>query len=149
MKETRYRGWTIDTKREAKGYYCQVEGKYYIILDDAEYDNCTPVNENYQPAIGGFIEVDPETVGQFIGIRDKNNKKIYGAVGKKGGDVVDFDNSDIGGEKYRGEIVWCDDQTLGNLEWGLWTKKGYLHTDFLGSIEVIGTVAKNPELLKG
>lgn len=71
---------------------------------------------------------------QFIGIMDCNKRKVYS------GDRVIFDNSDIGGERVEGEVIWCDDQTLGCLGWGLWTDKGYMHTDFLGHIEVIGNI---------
>lgn len=78
---------------------------------------------------------------QYTGLRDKNGKEIYE------GDVIILDNSDIGGEKIIGEIIWCDDQTLGCLGFGLWTKKGYLHTNLLGHIEVIGNIYENRELL--
>lgn len=88
------------------------------------------------------IEVIPETVGQYTGLKDKRGKEIYE------GDIIIFDNSDIGGKKYQGEVVWCDDQTLSRLEWGIWTKTGYLPTDFLGKLEVIGNIRESPELIE-
>ena len=81
------------------------------------------------------------TVGQYTGLKDKNGKEIYE------GDIVRFDNSDIGGSLVIGEIMFNTDQTLSNLEWGLWTSKGYHWTDFLGILEVIGNVWENRDLL--
>jgi len=61
----------IISKRWVYGYYCKVEGKHYIIPDDAEITESV----NYESAITGFLEVDPETVEQYIG--DKDGKEIY------------------------------------------------------------------------
>ncbi len=77
---------------------------------------------------------------QYINLRDKNGKEIYE------NDIVIFDNSDIGGHKIIGKIIFNTDQTLSNLEWGILTQNGYFSTNFLGTIEVIGNIYENPEL---
>lgn len=82
-----------------------------------------------------------ESVGQFTGLKDKNGKEVYE------GDIIEFDNTEIGGTKTTGEVVFNTDITLSKLEWGLWTRKGYYRTDFLGRIEIIGSIHQNPELL--
>ena len=79
---------------------------------------------------------------QFIGIHDDKRTEVYE------GDVVKFDNSDIGGGVYIGEVIFNTDQTLGNLEWGLWNSRGYFHTDFLGKLEILGNVYENPSLVE-
>ena len=83
-----------------------------------------------------------ETLGQYMGLLDKNKKDIYE------GDIISLDNKGIGRGKWIGEIIFNTDQTLSNLEWGLWTKGGYLPTDFLGTIEILGNRWQNPKLLK-
>ncbi len=69
----------IDTpkKRRAYGYYCEVEGKHYIIPDDAEIKPIDPDMGGWGEGISGFIEVIPETVGRSTGKHDKNGKEIY------------------------------------------------------------------------
>ncbi len=83
----------IPKPREVKGYWCKVQGKHYIVFDDAEYDNCACVNENYQPAISGFVEVLPSSLAMSTGIEDKNGVEIFGSFPVDG--VMSEGGSDI------------------------------------------------------
>jgi hypothetical protein len=85
------------------------------------------------------FKVDPDSVGEFIGITTTDGTYIN--LFEK--DIIEFDNTEIGGERYIGSIIWCDDQALGNLAWGLWTTKGYLQTDFLGKRKLLGNEIDN------
>lgn len=92
--------------------------------------------------------VIPETVGQFTGLTDKNEKKIF-----EGDKICFIDSEDCSTENgydWReislvGEILWCDERhgwTLSNRE--------SVEMDELEQyeIEVIGNIHDNPELLK-
>ena len=93
-----------------------------------------------------FIEVIPETVEQFIGIRDKNGKEIYD------GDIITVRG------KYPRIVLWdkmmwalmptiyCHDEDFWvmnlqhpGVDW--WE-------EYSDEIEVIGNIHDNPELLK-
>ncbi len=76
------RGWTVDTNREVKGYYCMVQGKHYIILDDAEIKPIDPDMGGWGDGISGFVEVCGESVGQFTG-ECSEGQEIYA------GDIID------------------------------------------------------------
>ena len=87
-------------------------------------------------------EIDPETVGQYTGLTDKNGRKIFE------GDIVvfaDFFNDEI----HRGVVYWCDlafwfDCTETEGDEGIYSL-AYISANIL---EVIGNIYDNPELLE-
>ena len=76
--------------------------------------------------------VDPETVGQYIGLTDKNGKKIFE------GDIVKYKNSSPC------QIAYIDSQFV--MMW----KNFYRNFErvYDDEIEVIGNIHDNPELLE-
>lgn len=99
------------------------------------------IDENY----GSGVDVDENTVGQYTGLKDKNRKEIYE------GDIIEFSydvfvgNFDTLIEK--GQIVFTDGafyiELLDKDEWFL------LYSVNIDTIEIIGNIYDNPELLGG
>lgn len=84
-----------------------------------------------------MVEVIPETVGQYTGLTDKNDKRIFE------GDIVKF-----GG--FEGEEIHSIGYVNGVFR--LFDKKGYYSVsvhNYYSFVEVIGNIHDNPELLKG
>jgi len=69
-----YRGLTKDGKW-VKGWHCQIGNRHFIATEP--YDIGWSGGEVLKWHIAGFIEVIPETVGQQIGLPDKNGVEIY------------------------------------------------------------------------
>ena len=77
------------------------------------------------------VEVDPKTVGQFVGICDKNGKEIYE------GDIVKC------GSDWLYKVVFL------NAAFKLNRPDGYFFTIERDDVfEIIGNIHDNPELLK-
>ena len=100
-----------------------------LVNDKDSYDEC---------------EVDPETVGQFTGLMDKNGKEIYE------GDVIGCHNPRIKHLIYYNEKQGRFMAALnGDIENDFVGLCGLDDSRWTGSKKVIGNVYDNPELLKG
>jgi len=157
MREIRFRGFSISTKKWVYGYLWIVPGVnlYYILTGKINMD-CSI--EKY--------EVCPESIGQFTGLKDKNGVEIYE------GDIIPYEDT--------------FDKCVGIVKFGQWEQDGpadeYGGTQCLGfyierikaicdkssiteepyvqeylskvslvaeNIEVIGDIYRNKELLEG
>ena len=93
----KFRGLTKEGKW-VYGYYCQlIGGRHFIILDDAEvhYIQWSTVK------LSGFVEVLPETVGQFT-----DCVNIYAADIIKAIDPIALERGDE--SEYIGVVVWSN-----------------------------------------
>ena len=153
MREILFRGKAYDNKW-AEGCLITVpKYDYYCILEDE--DKVHPMDypyldETFGTFDGNTTPVNPETIGQFTGLLDKNGNKIFE------GDIVRCYSVTVSGmeeEEFVSDIFWLDCMWMlhagehcdGMLcyydmtcEWG----------SHVPEIEVIGNIFDNPELLE-
>ena len=131
MREILFRAKRIDTGEWIEGslihqtmFYGDPVDRYHILYDG-----------EFHADYYGSAEVIPETIGQFTGLLDKNGKKIFE------GDVVTCNISyEMGGYPYCARIT---SPVIYN--YGIFKP---LHRCDDYSVEVIGNIYDNPELLE-
>lgn len=132
MREIKFRGERLDNGEWWYGSLVILNSRYFIFNDEGRY------------------EVDPATVGQYTGLKDRNNKDIWE------GDIFKEDSSGIVRSVFRvpGGLA-CEDNpvafgydhrtlaypysSIADMEDASWLSQ---------CCEIIGNIHDNPELLK-
>lgn len=133
MRDILFRGFHRDENGTEKAF---VNGK--LVKGTWVYGDLISIpNKNYyaimpQTAASYTIQVIHATVCQYIGLKDKNGKKIFD------GDIIKNWFDEIGSLKYEQKRAAFVVNNLKNV-YILWTNK---------DIEVIGNIFENPELLE-
>lgn len=129
MRTIKFRGKRIDNGEWAYGSLAETHGKLFIGIPT------TPDNPVYMM---DWHEVDPDTVGQFTGLLDKNGKEIYE------GDIISL-------RDYIAEVRWNSNLSAFCIRFSFESELGIKP---LGSwidrrrrCNVIGNIHDNPELL--
>lgn len=145
-REIKFRGLRVDGKGWVYGYYYEYNSKSYIGFQDLSDNSETGYNH----------EVTPESVGQFTGLKDKNEVDIYE------GDKLHFKTYEGGGFGKVGldayaEVVYGDHNftdTVLNRAIGFYLLTGKNHREtsigywiYSHKATVIGNIHENPELL--
>ena len=138
MRTIKFRGKRVDGKGWLHGLLARtVRNENQRYIQSSLYDS--DGYRGYQQ-----YEVTPETVGQFTGLTDKNEKEIYE------GDIVfieyiDFDYSEDGTCYIKTVVEYETERMRFNFSnYG----KSVINT-YKSCLEVIGNIHDNPELLGG
>ena len=131
----KYRG--LHNDEWVYGYYAVIRKRSVIIKLNSE--SYYSVDENLQKRSGNeIVDVKTDTVGQYIGVDDKNGKEIYG------GDIVKTNSGRLC------KVVWFSSPQYQG--WDLMpieTKNpAPTEVDFWNNLEVVGNVYENSDLLK-
>ena len=134
MREILFRGKSTDTGAWVYGYYCGPFG------DFDEHEICDIADPTCSR-----VDVVPETVGQYTGLKDKNGKRIFE------GDILDVSgNPDavlLGYRNGRAIVRW-DEDVSGFEPFAYYDSDCGLYICEKECV-VIGNIHDNPELIGG
>lgn len=151
-----FRGKRKDNGEWIYGYYCVFNGMIHCIYTGYAETDCGDIYPDY-------YEVDPDTVGQYTGVNDRNVKEIFD------GDIVEFyffekavKNAKTMRIK-RKDSVFCMEELYRNYRLDaelnviteiIYDYEGNTATGVYKSnssyfVEIVGNIYDNPELLGG
>lgn len=130
MREILFRGKRVDNGEWVEGGILQFED-YVAIVRHSDYHEWHD-----------FVEVLPETVGQYTGLTDKNGKRIF-----EGDIVYCIANADCG----NCVVIFEDGEfrLVPDRYYKTYTTGGGYHAIRCFIKEVIGNIHDNPELIGG
>lgn len=156
MRDIEFRGKRTDNGEWVEGYYAHLHKTTYCVKEDCD---AHPENELHRmifereqdwglPNYHLQVDVDPETVGQYTGLKDKNGTKIFD------GDIVLVPYIDL--------IFKCtwDDTSLSERAIVRYVD-GMFYVEYIesgdkftlsvmkGHMKIVGNIYDNPELLGG
>jgi len=142
----KFRGYSIKDKKWIDGDLQHYNDSLAIIPFEANW-----LDEIITPSklLNKSLQVDPESIGQFTGLYDKNGVEIYI------GDILATSNEnplfDIWTKKDHGYTQVMENPTELGFTYSNWSVETDNHQEdkaCLQFIEVIGNLHQNPELLK-
>jgi len=132
MREIKFRG-----KRKDNGewvYGVVVQGNFFTFI----VTRIKTINKNLFTDLV-YHEVDPETVGQFTGLLDKNGREVFE------GDVCSFK---FEWQDRVEEVIFMGGSFA--LGWCISLRQSQIdeHKEVRSTIEIIGNIYENPDLLQ-
>ena len=139
METIKFRGQRTETKEWICGDLAHIYNRIPCIMPEwcmSSVPDDEEIKRNKEMLLGGFMEVIPETVGQFTGLHDKFGKEIYED------DVLE----EVEGiEQLTYFVEWVGDG------FALYDSKNDIYLGLYLTCEkckVIGNIHDNPELVK-
>ena len=141
MREILFRGKRVDDGEWVSGYYLCKKRPYFkdkgVNLEHLIWRNLEIENGDYKQFVDTIMTasvVDPETIGQYTGLTDKNGRKIFE------GDIVSSGTINPYTISFN-QTLCCFYLKRCDLEYG-----GFFTAGDAKCIEVIGNIYDNPEL---
>ena len=146
MREIKFRGKCVDTGVWIYGGYFYHENRMVSPIgdslkqEDAQHLICRSGFADWNmPRRMEAVDVIPETVGQFTGLKDVNGKEIYE------GDMLQVINNPLVNEK---PYYVCWSQELAGWQWVDKDSEDDWNAHIAKASLIIGNIHDNPELLE-
>lgn len=134
MREILFTGKRVDNGEWVEGFYVFVPEHYKPEMSGKSY--IVSINN------GLFFEVIPETVRQYIGMTDKNGKKIFER------DIIECNVfGAMATDKHKKYLVVFDNGTY-FAQWSIGERRFSAYMNETWGRNVVGNIHDNPELLE-